>query len=206
MKILISIIPIVLIGAAIWSQTLSNVEQARYSILKKSGDIEIREYTPHIVAEAVTTGDRKTAINRGFEIIADYIFGNNTAKSKIAMTAPVMQQSNEKIAMTAPVIQQEGQNGEWTVQFIMPEKYTLETLPKPNNEAVKLREIPARRYVAIRFSGNVDDQMLKSRQTELEAFVAAEKLETLGTPQYAFYNPPFTLPFLKRNEVMVEVK
>jgi hypothetical protein len=106
--------------------------------------------------------------------------------------------------MTAPVTQQ-GDGSTWRVRFIMPSSYTMETLPKPHNPAVKLKEIAAKRYAVIRFSGMADEDSLKSRTKELNAFVSAKKLTPLSEPTYAFYNPPWTLPFLRRNEVMVEV-
>ena len=140
------------VGAITWSAMASNVETPDYSVSSKSGNLEIREYGPTIVAEATVEGERDTAIRRGFGIIADYIFGNNLSSSKVAMTAPVTQQSSEKIAMTAPVTQQaKGQS--WNVRFVMPAKYTMETLPKPVNPQVALIEVPATRFAAIRFSG-----------------------------------------------------
>ena len=90
-------------------------------------------------------GERRDAIGKGFRIIADYIFGNNTTAQKVPMTAPVTQQDSQKIAMTAPVTQQ-GDGNTWRVRFIMPSNYTLETLPKPNNPAIKLKEVGARRF------------------------------------------------------------
>ncbi len=120
------------------------------------------------------------------------------------MTAPVMQQDSEKIAMTAPVTQQ-GDGSTWRVRFIMPSSYTMETLPKPHNPAVKLKEIAAKRYVVIRFSGMATEDSLKRRSKELNEWVSTKNLTPLSAPVYAFYNPPWTLPFLRRNEVMIEI-
>jgi SOUL heme-binding protein len=141
---------VVLLGAGLWGPIVSNVEQPKYRVVESSGNIEIRDYAPMIVAEAEVAGDRRDSIGKGFRIIADYIFGNNTSAQKVPMTAPVTQQGNEKIAMTAPVTQQ-GDGNIWRVRFVMPSSYTMETLPKPNNPAVKLKEIGAKRYAAIRF-------------------------------------------------------
>jgi effector-binding domain-containing protein len=195
---------VVLLGAALWGPIVSNVEQPKYQVIESSGNIEIRDYAPMIVAEAEVAGDRRDAIGKGFRIIADYIFGNNTAAQKVPMTAPVTQQGSEKIAMTAPVTQQ-GDGNIWRVRFVMPSSYTMEALPKPNNPAVKLKEIGAKRYAAIRFSGMADEDSLKRRTKELNAFIRAKNLTPLSAPTYAFYNPPWTLPFLRRNEVMVEI-
>jgi DNA gyrase inhibitor GyrI len=201
---LIAVVAVVLLGAALWGPIVSNVQQPKYQVVESSGNIEIRDYPPQIVAEAEVAGDRRDAIRKGFRIIADYIFGNNTSAQKVPMTAPVTQQGSEKIAMTAPVTQQ-GDGNIWRVRFVMPSSYTIETLPKPNNPAVKLKEIGGRRYAVIRFSGMAGEDNLKRRTEELNAFISAKNLTPLSAPTYAFYNPPWTLPFLRRNEVMVEI-
>ena len=201
---LIAVVAVVLLGAALWGPIVSNVQQPKHQVVESSGNIEIRDYAPQIVAEAEVAGDRRDAIRKGFRIIADYIFGNNTSAQKVPMTAPVTQQGSEKIAMTAPVTQQ-GDGNIWRVRFVMPSSYTIETLPKPNNPAVKLKEIGAKRYAVIRFSGMAGEDNLKRRTEELNAFISAKNLTPLSAPTYAFYNPPWTLPFLRRNEVMVEI-
>jgi hypothetical protein len=183
---------------------VSNVEQAKYDVVESHGAIEIRDYAPMIVAEASVPGDRETAIGDGFRMIADYIFGNNVSSQKVAMTAPVTQQTSEKIAMTAPVTQQGGE-GVWQVRFVMPSSYTMQTLPKPNNEVVILKEIAGKRFAVIRFSGRPKQDDLDNRTNELEAFIEDKKLQAISKPTYAFFNPPWTLPFLRRNEVMIEI-
>jgi len=200
----IAVLAVVLLGAALWGPIVSNVEQPKYKVVESSGNIEIRDYAPMIVAEAEVSGDRREAIGKGFRLIADYIFGNNTTSQKVAMTAPVTQQGSEKIAMTAPVTQQ-GDGKTWTVRFIMPSSYTMETLPKPNNPAVKLKEIGGNRFAVIRFSGMGREDSLRRHTNELNEFVVAKDLKPLSAPTYAFYNPPWTLPFLRRNEVLVEI-
>ena len=181
-----------------------NVEQAKYTVVKSEGAIEIRDYASIIIAQARMTGERKDAINQGFRVIADFIFGNNTAAEKVAMTAPVMQKESEKIAMTAPVMQEGGDN-QWQIAFVMPDEYTMETLPKPNNDEVQIVEVPEKRFVAIRFSGLSSDENLKEHTTKLYSYIKENKLEALSAPFYAFYNPPWTLPFMRRNEVMIEI-
>lgn len=120
------------------------------------------------------------------------------------MTAPVIQQPSEKIAMTAPVTQ-EGTGNSWKVRFVMPASYTMDTLPKPNNEAVKLENIPSKRFAVIRFSGMAGEDSLKEYTDALNTYITDNKFTTLSQPTYAFFNPPWTLPFLRRNEVMVEI-
>jgi hypothetical protein len=197
-------VAVVAAGAALWGPIVSNVEQAGYKVIETHGAIEIRDYAPMIVAQTEVSGARDEAISKGFRIIADYIFGNNTAQQKVAMTAPVIQQPSEKIAMTAPVIQQ-GEGDQWQVRFVMPSEYRMDTLPTPKNNAVDIKEIPGKRFVVIRFSGMADEEMLAEQTTTLNAFLKEKGLEPLSPPAYAFFNPPWTLPPLRRNEVMVEV-
>lgn len=195
---------VIALGAAAWGPIVSHVEQAKYDVVESHGVIQIRDYAPMIVAEVNVSGDRKDAINKGFRIIADYIFGNNVPKQDVAMTAPVIQQSSEKISMTAPVIQ-EGTANNWTVRFVMPSSYTLETLPKPNNNQVKLEKVQGKRFAVIRFSGMAREDSLKKQTEKLNAFIKEKNLSALSSASYAFFNPPWTLPFLRRNEVMIEI-
>jgi hypothetical protein len=195
---------VVALGAASWGPIVSNVEQARYGVVEIHGNIEIRDYAPMIVAETSVAGARADAISDGFRIIADYIFGNNAPAQKVAITAPVTQREGEKIAMTAPVTQQ-SDGPTWVVRFVMPASYSLETLPRPNSADVLLKEIGRRRVAVIRFSGMAGEDSLKRRTEQLELFVRERNLAALSPPTYAFYNPPWTLPFLRRNEIMIEI-
>jgi hypothetical protein len=196
---------VILLAGILSGPVMSNVEQAHYNLVKSEGTIEIRDYPPMIVAETAVSGERKQAISGGFRLIADYIFGNNIGHNKIAMTAPVMQQSGEKIAMTAPVMQQ-GDGDSWIVRFVIPRQYTLDSLPQPTNKAVKLVQIPAKRFAVIRFSGLAGADALKQSEDELDAYLGQNRITAVGQPTYAFFNPPWTLPFLRRNEIMVEVE
>lgn len=195
---------LLMLGAAIWGPIVSNVEQARYQIVDRNDNTEIREYPSAIVAETEVSGERNEAISQGFRTIADYIFGNNTSAQKVAMTAPVTQQRVEELAMTAPVTQQ-GDGLTWRVRFFMPAGLTIETLPRPNNPSVKLKKLSGKRFAVIRFSGVANQESLKLHTEELNRFVRGKHLNALSSPAYAFYNPPWTLPFLRRNEVMVEI-
>ena len=195
---------VLVVGASLSGPVMSNVEQPQYRVVSREGDLEIRDYPAMIVAETDVAGERDSAVNAGFRTIADYIFGNNLTSAKVAMTAPVTQQAGETIAMTAPVTEQpEGKT--WHVRFIMPAQYTMQTLPTPRNPAVHLRAVAAKRFAVIRFSGWAGEQSLHDHTQALEAFVASHHLQALSPPSYAFYNPPWTLPFLRHNEVMLEI-
>ena len=195
---------IVLLSGAFSGTILSNVEQPKYEIVAAEKNIEVRNYSSMIVAEVEVAGDRDIAIKEGFRLIADYIFGNNLSIQKIAMSSLASQQAGEKIAMTSPVTQQ-GDGGGWLVRFVMPLNYTLESLPKPNNAAVMLKKISGAKYAVIRFSGLAGKESLARNTEKLSQFMISKGLKPASTPTYAFYNPPWTLPFLRRNEVMVEL-
>ncbi|MFN0194079.1 MAG: SOUL family heme-binding protein [Aestuariivirga sp.] len=194
---------VVVVAGGVWSQ-VSNVEEPEFTLVEQDGAFELRDYPALIVAEATVAGTREVAINQGFRVIADYIFGNNISATKVAMTAPVIQQQSETIAMTAPVTQQDA-GGSWTVRFTMPSDYTMATLPKPNNPAVTLKVVESQRMAVIRFSGVANDRSLADSGAKLRAMLIAHKLTALAPPLYAFYNPPWTLGFLRRNEVMIPV-
>lgn len=196
------------VGAALWGPMASNVEQAKYTVVKSDGAFELRDYAPHIVAEARVKGEREAAINDGFRIIAGYIFGGNQPKQNVAMTAPVMQTSaGENVAMTAPVTQTAaGAAGEWVVRFVMPASYTMETLPKPNDERVELIPVAEQQFAVVRFSGTGSEENLAKQEALLRDYLAKYAIKTHAAATYAFYNPPWTLPFLRRNEVMIQVK
>ena len=181
-------------------------EEPSYTSVLQEAAFEIREYPALIAAEVTVAGDRSEAVSAGFRLLAGYIFGGNTRKQSIAMTAPVIQNEspNEKIAMTAPVIQNADPAG-WVIRFIMPASYTLETLPTPNDPKVRLVALPPKRLAVVRFSGLVDDNDVEQQTTLLRAFMTQQKLTAAGMPSLARYDPPWTLWFLRRNEIMLEV-
>lgn len=205
MKLLILIFVGIIILSLIAGSIMSRVEQPDYKLITSKENIEIRDYAPLILAQVEVSGERKQAINEGFKILADYIFGNNTTNQKMEMKAEVTNEISEKMAMTTPVLQEQHMD-KWKVRFVMPKKYSIETLPKPNFKDIALIPVPARRFAVIRFSGIADDENIKQKREELKAYILAEKLEPIGEPILAFYNPPWTIPFLRRNEVMIEIR
>jgi len=192
-------------------------EEPNYTVLSQMDDFELRRYDKQLVAQTLVSGDQDSASREGFKVLADYIFGNNTAatggSSKISMTAPVTMQPNnkksdsesQKIAMTAPVSMQQD-DGKWRVQFTMPSKYTMQTLPKPNNPNITITEVPAQTYGVIKFSGLAGSKKVATKTEELQSWMQTQNLTIMGEPELARYNPPWTLPFLRRNEVMIAYK
>lgn len=183
-------------------------EEPKYIVIEASDEFELRAYDSVIVAETMVYGSLAKASNAGFRLIADYIFGNNTSRTggneKISMTVPVtIEPKSEKISMTAPVSAE--QLGEqWRIHFVMPSQYTLETLPIPNNPAVRLREVPASNYAVIRFSGFAGEDKTSEKTSKLMEWMKSKGISPIGNPHLARYNPPWTLPFLRRNEIIVE--
>ena len=211
-------------------------ESAQYNVIEKSGEFEIRDYGPQVVAETVVAGSLEEAGNQAFRPLFNYISGANRSRDKIAMTAPVSQQpqsekipmtapvtqqrqsekipmtapvtqqrQSEKIPMTTPVGQQSADDG-WAVSFLMPASYTLETLPEPEDPRVRLRQVPARRMAAVRYSGTWSESRYHRHRESLEAWLVEQGWQATGDPVWARYNAPFTPWFLRRNEILVEVE
>jgi len=182
------------------------IEQPKYTVSVKDGDFELRRYAPYVVAEVVVSGDQGEAVQQGFRKLAAYIFGANAGKAKIAMTAPVAQQpTGEKIAMTSPVTQAPDGGGRWTVQFMVPSGYTLDTLPKPNDPEIHFRAEPSREMAVLHFSGVARERTYRERTEALRRWIAARKLTARGSAVLAQYDPPWTPWFMRRNEVLLEI-
>ena len=188
-----------------YGQIAMATEEPPYTSILTEGSFEIREYPSLIAAEVTVAGERSEAISAGFRLLAGYIFGGNTRKQSIAMTAPVTQtqQGNEKIAMTAPVTQSGNELG-WTVRFIMPQGYTLDTLPIPNDSRVKLIALESARVAVVKFSGLAKEPDIIERTQQLKQFMQEQKLVAVGSETLARYDPPWTLWFLRRNELMIK--
>lgn len=206
MKIIFIIVVVLLMAWSVWGYFSSNVEQARYTVLKKADGYEVREYAPRIVAQTTVGGSYQESLSQGFRIIAGYIFGGNSKKESVAMTVPVVSQkgASEPIAMTAPVVASlEGESR--VISFVMPASYTLSTLPTPNDARVKLVEIPAQKFAVLRFSWFRSESRVKAMEEKLQNILARDGIPTIGVMQYAGYNAPWTPPWMIRNEVMVEI-
>ena len=195
--------------ALIFTGAAMAIEEPKYSVVEKEPPFEIRSYAPMIVAEVQVDGDLDGASGQGFRLIAAYIFGQNQVSEKIAMTAPVNVEEkipqSAKIAMTTPV-GIESKAGKWTVSFVMPAEYTMESIPKPINPQVQLRQIPAVKKAVISFTGFYNEQKVAEKTLELEQWMKARNLRPSGVSNFARYNPPWTLPFMRRNEVMFNLQ
>jgi SOUL heme-binding protein len=179
---------IILVGS--WFYIVSTVEQPKYVTVEKDGAVEIRKYPTLVVAEVTRRGTRNDAVRAGFGPLAGYIFAKN--------------RSGEKVSMTAPVTQTLA-NGSWTIRFIMPSKYSLETLPKAAGDDVRLSNLPATLRAAIQFSGVATDASIAEHEEKLKVWLAAHSKIIRGEPTYAYYNDPFTPGPLRRNEVLFDL-
>ncbi|MDX2445586.1 MAG: heme-binding protein [Desulfobacterales bacterium] len=189
---------------------IRTTEEAIYTVLAEYDPIEIREYEELIVVETDVNASYDEAGNIAFKKLFGYISGENVSQSKIAMTAPVISKernpgTGEKVAMTSPVIGEKQGQG-WRYSFVLPAGYTLETAPLPTNPEVNLAVIPRKKVAVIRYSGLWREPAMREKSDELVEWIQTNGLESLSTPRSAGYDPPWTLPFLRRNEILIDVK
>lgn len=208
---LLSVIVAVVFG--IPAAIAGGVKEPTFEVLSSQDGVELRSYASLIRAETVVRGPYKESMNEGFRILAGYIFGGNTSSQSITMTAPVGVQAaddsgsstGQKIAMTAPVGAEPVGDG-WLVSFVMPAEFTLASLPRPLDARVTLRELPPQRVAALRFSGWVGASTLDEVNARMTTALARQGLVATGKPSIAQYNPPWTVPFMRRNELLVAVQ
>jgi hypothetical protein len=180
-------------------------EEPSYRVTTQSEPFEIREYPPLIVAQVEVPGDLSEASSAGFRLIANYIFGNNIAVRDGGLTTaePV----SEKIAMTVPVIAEgKADKKTWLIQFVMPKQYTMDTLPKPNNSQVKLVPIGPQKLAVVRFTGFVGDEKVQEKTAELLVWIQSRNEVVSGNPRLARYNPPWSIPWMRRNEILIPIQ
>jgi hypothetical protein len=168
--------------------SLFAIEEAEFSVISESGDFEIREYAPSIVAETLVDDDFEGAGNRAFRKLFNYISGDNSQQDKIAMTSPVGQRPS---------------GDGWAVAFMMPATYTMDTIPTPDDPTVVIRAIPAYRAAVVTYSGTWSEKNYRKQMARLEQWVNENELEAIGEPVWARYDPPFKPWFMRRNEILI---
>ena len=186
---------------------IRTVEQPNYAVQVTDGDIQIRQYEDLVVAETNIEAGYEEASSTGFRRLAGYIFGKNKQNEKISMTAPVLQEqdSGEKILMTAPVLQEQSNAG-WKMSFVMPAKYSMETIPQPIDSNVILKEVKGKKVASIRFRGLLSEESIGKKTKELELWLEKNEYRAISKPRSAGYDPPWTIPFLRRNEVQIDIE
>lgn len=199
-----ALIACLILGSPAVADVYGKYETPQYTVLEQDGAIELRQYAPALMAEVTVKSNQSSALRQGFRILAGYIFGGNTGSERVAMTSPVVQVSAQTIAMTSPVAQSGG-DGLWTVRFMMPSKYTIETLPTPQNDAIRFVMTSPADHIVVRFSGLAGPQKLRAKEATLRAYADAQGLEVTGPAQYLIYDDPMTVPWKRRNEVTLPV-
>ncbi len=195
---------LMLAGCSVLGKRTAN--EPPYKVLAEDADIEVRQYGEMIVAETVIEGAYGQTGAPGFSRLAGYIFGKNRSKEKLSMTAPVLQEPvSEKISMTAPVLQ-EKKGSAWLMAFVMPEGSRLETLPVPLDPAVTLRAVEGKKVGVIRYSGLHSESNLRNYAGKLTGWLEKNGYHARSQPRAASYDPPWTLPFLRRNEVHIDLE
>lgn len=182
-------------------------EEPNYSVISQDGKFEIRQYQPYAIAETYSDGTYDKTSDIGFNRLFDYISGENQAEQNISMTAPVLQepQKGTEIKMTAPVLQERKEKG-WSMAFVLPEQYNAENAPKPNDDRITIKQVEGKKLAVKTFSGWMGAQDIKSNAKSLKKWLDDNGYEYKPEYKSAGYNPPFTLPMFRRNEVMIEVK
>ena len=177
--------------------------QAQKALLKEL----LHEYSSYLVAEVFMEEENfDEASGDGFRMLADYIFGNNLSRSASVQMAGKAEAASENIAMTAPVQMDQGKkSNQWRMAFSLPSKWNLETAPVPNDQRVNLREISPERMVVLQFSGRMATQDLEEKEQELRQWAMKQGITVVGSVRTARYDPPWTLPFLRKNEVQLKV-
>jgi hypothetical protein len=182
----------------------SGTEEPHYTVVQTVGAVEIRRYGERVAIETAVDADEMDARSRGFQRLASYIFGKNRARTTIAMTAPVSQ-ARETIAMTAPVAQDRDAAGRWRIRFFAPSAYTVDTMPAPDDPAVSVVAVPAQTIAVFKFTGSRSPDAIAAHRTMLLDCLAGTGWTPQGEAVAWFYDPPWTIPFLRRNEVAVAV-
>ena len=173
-----------------------DVDQPNYTVMKNSEAFEIRHYNRMLVASTTVNSEYDKYSGKAFRRLADYIFGNNEAKDK---------NGSQEIAMTAPVLQHQDGDG-WTMSFIMPDKWTYETVPAPVNDQIKLHHIEKKKFAAITYNGTMSEERMMAHYDKLLNWMDQEGLKKVSDPIHAAYNPPWTIPSQRRNEVLIEIE
>ncbi len=202
-KSLLILTTILLQGCSVFG--IRTVELLEYDVIENEDHFDIRQYQDYWVASTVVQGDYDESSSESFGRLFKYISGENSTRSKIAMTGPVLQQEGEKISMTGPVIRQNSGQG-WVMEFVLPAKYKNSSPPIPLDPDVQIINKSGFKAAALRYSGNLGIEKFNQMKTELLKLVEQKQLQPVGNPFSAGYDPPWTIPFLKRNEVLVVIQ
>ena len=184
----------------------ATVPEPAHTVVSRIDGYEVRDYPGYLVAETTVSGPWKDALNEGFRRLFSYISGNNEGSAKVAMTAPVLSREPETIAMTAPVLQDPGTGDGQVVSFIAPASYTMETIPVPKDSRVRIRQVPPFTAAVLRYGGWTDPETIERKTVELRSLLARDGRIPIPPFLSAQYNPPWTIPPFRRNEIIVRIR
>lgn len=183
-------------------------ETLRYNILKQDGDFEIRQYDSYIVAQIEVLSDMKDATSSGFMKLFRYISGNNISKAKIEMTIPATEKQvsvSEKLPMTSPVTTERVASNAYTISFVMPSNYTLDTLPEPKDKSITFKQVPEHQAAVITFHGRMSEELAQKEVGKLKEWLSKNKMAPRSNFIMAQFNPPWIPGFMRKNEIIVEI-
>jgi hypothetical protein len=199
-RIITATLLITLWANVLGASAMAATPEPTYTTLKTEGNFAVRAYAPQLAADVMLVGE-DASMNRAFRILANYIF-KEYPSGKIGMTAPVTVQETQSIGMTAPVTVKAEENRVF-MRFFLPERYTLKTLPKPEDKRITIVELPARKVAVVQFNWFLSDAAIEKNTTRLLAWMKENKLIEAGAPETQGYNPPWTLPWWRRNEIWI---
>ena len=200
----ILVFSITLVGCSVVG--IRNYEEPKYQALVQEDKFEIRLYSDVLVAQSTSSGAYKESSGSNFDRLAGYIFGKNKANKKMDMTAPVLQKKeSEKMDMTVPVFQQQT-GSDWTMTFVLPSQYSIETAPIPLDESVIVKVLPEVKVATLRFNGRLNADSIQENTQILEDWVKLKNFSAVARPYSAAYDPPWTLPILRRNEIHIPIE
>lgn len=203
MRIAIVFMSIFLLGGCSMFGYNSGTKEPPYKRLMQDGDYELREYSSIVMVTAFSNGSFSESQGQSFRKLFDYISGKNISQKSIPMTAPVlMEPITEKISMTAPVLMENKGEG-WTMSFVLPETYTLQTAPQPADDSLSLEERKNIKYAVLRFNGLFKESSFSEKSKDLQGWMLKNNLKPSGPALRAGYNPPWTIPPLRRNEILI---
>ncbi len=198
-------LPILLIATFLFGGC-ATVREPAYKVVSVNAGYEVREYAGYLAAETTVSGPWKKGLNEGFRRLFSYISGENERNIKVSMVAPVLSGEPEKIAMTAPVLQEKGTGDEQVVSFIAPAEYTMDTLPIPKDPRIRIRQVPPFTAAALRYGGWTDPEIIDGKTRELRSMLARDGRTPVPPFLSAQYNPPWTIPPFRRNEIIVSIR
>ncbi len=196
-----------ILGSAINAFGIRTGESPKYDVIHEDGELAIRRYPAFLRARTLTAGDYTASSEANYKRLASYISGHNSGNVRLYPPDSLAQSNlrGESIAMTTPVLQAPVEDG-WTMAFILPRKYTFSTAPKPLDATIELEQVPPQTMAILRYSGNVDEDRIQRKFRELRGWVQSIGWRSISEPLAAQYDPPFTISFLKRNEVLVRAE